>query len=40
VDRSGPVWDAVLRARNFGVYVPSEITNPDMELIILFANPD
>ena len=40
VDRSGPVWDAVLRARNFGVYVPGEIPNPDMELIILFANPE
>ncbi len=40
VDRTGPVWDAVLRSRNFGVYVPGEIPNPDMELIILFANPD
>jgi type VI secretion system protein ImpJ len=40
VDRTGPVWDAVMRARNFGVYVPGEIPNPDMELIILFANPD
>jgi type VI secretion system protein ImpJ len=39
VDRTGPVWDAVVRARNFGVYVPGEIPNPDMELIILFANP-
>lgn len=37
LERSGPVWDAVVRARNFGVYVPSEIPNPDMELIILFA---
>jgi type VI secretion system protein ImpJ len=40
IDRTGPVWDAVLRSRNFGVYVPGEIPNPDMELIILFANPD
>jgi len=40
IDRTGTVWDAVLRARNFGVYVPGEIPNPDMELIILFANPD
>jgi len=40
LDRSGPVWDAILRARNFGVYVPGEIQNPDMELIILFANTD
>jgi len=38
LERSGPVWDAVVRARNFGVYVPSEIPHPDMELIILFAS--
>lgn len=38
IDRTGPVWDAVVRARNFGVYIPGEISNPNMELIILFAN--
>jgi type VI secretion system protein ImpJ len=40
IERFGPVWEAVTRARNFGVYVPSEIPNPEMELIILFANTD
>jgi type VI secretion system protein ImpJ len=40
LDRSGPVWDAIVRARNFGVYVPGEIPNPDMELLILFANAE
>ena len=39
IDKSGPVWDAVVRARNFAVYAPGEIPNPDMELIFLFANP-
>jgi type VI secretion system protein ImpJ len=39
LDPSGPVWEAVVRARNFAVYLPAEITNPDMELIFLFANP-
>jgi type VI secretion system protein ImpJ len=39
VDQTGPVWQAVVRARNFAVYVPGEIPNPDMELIFLFANP-
>ena len=39
IDKTGPVWDAVVRARNFAVYTPAEITNPDMELIFLFANP-
>ena len=40
LERTGPVWEAVVRARNFAVYVPGEILNPDMELIFLFANPD
>jgi type VI secretion system protein ImpJ len=40
IDRSGPVWEALVRARNFAVYMPAEIPNPDMELIFLFANPD
>jgi type VI secretion system protein ImpJ len=39
IEKSGPVWDAVVRARNFAVYMPAEITNPEMELIFLFANP-
>ena len=39
VDQTGPVWQAVVRARNFAVYAPGEIPNPDMELIFLFANP-
>ncbi len=39
LEQSGPVWEAVVRARNFAVYMPAEITNPDMELIFLFANP-
>lgn len=40
IDRTGPVWESVVRARNFGVYVPSEIPSPDLELIFLFANPE
>ncbi|MDE3149431.1 MAG: type VI secretion system baseplate subunit TssK [Acidobacteriota bacterium] len=40
LERSGPVWDAIVRARNFAVYAPAEIPNPEMELIFLFANPD
>jgi type VI secretion system protein ImpJ len=40
IDRSGPVWEAVVRARNFAVYVPGDIRNPEMELIFLFANPE
>src|SRR6185437_10338999 len=40
VERNGPVWEAVTRARNFAVYAPGDIPNPEMELIFLFANPD
>jgi len=32
---SGPAWEAVQRARNFAAFVPGEIPNPQMELIIL-----
>jgi type VI secretion system protein ImpJ len=39
IEKTGPVWEAVVRARNFAVYVPGEIPNPEMELIFLFANP-
>jgi type VI secretion system protein ImpJ len=39
IEQSGEVWDSVLRARNFAVYAPAEILNPQMELIILLANP-
>ena len=35
LDRSGAAWEAVQRARNFGVYVPDELRNPSMELILL-----
>ena len=35
LDRAGTAWDAIRRARNFGVYVPGEIANPRMELILL-----
>ncbi len=35
VERSGSAWESVQRARNFAVYAPSELLNPQMELIIL-----
>ncbi len=35
IERSGAAWDAVQRARNFAVYAPSDLLNPQMELIIL-----
>ena len=35
VNQSGPAWEAVQRARNFAAYVPGDIPNPQLELIIL-----
>jgi type VI secretion system protein ImpJ len=39
VEQGGPVWESVLRARNFAVYAPADILNPQFELIILLAQP-
>jgi type VI secretion system protein ImpJ len=35
LNQAGVSWDAVGRARNFAAYVPGEIANPQLELIIL-----
>ena len=40
LERSGPVWDSVVRARNFAVYVPDEIADAQMELVILLPSAE
>jgi type VI secretion system protein ImpJ len=40
LERSGVAWESILRSRNFAVYLPGDIPNPDMELIILLASTD
>ncbi len=35
IDRSGSEWDAIRRARNLAAYVPSELPEPQIELVIL-----
>lgn len=35
LNQSGVAWEAVQRARNLAAYVPGEIPNPQLELIIL-----
>ncbi len=35
LNQSGGEWETVLRARNFAAYVPADIPNPQLELIIL-----
>jgi type VI secretion system protein ImpJ len=33
--QSGPLWDAIVQTRSVGVFVPSEIADPKMELLIV-----
>jgi type VI secretion system protein ImpJ len=35
LSQSGPAWEAIQRARNLAAYVPGDLPNPQMELIIL-----
>jgi type VI secretion system protein ImpJ len=35
IGQSGVAWEAVTRARNLAAYVPSDLPNPQLELIIL-----
>ena len=35
IQRSGPEWEAVVRARNIAVYVPSELPEPQLELVVM-----
>jgi type VI secretion system protein ImpJ len=35
VNRSGPCWDHIMETRRVGIYVPGEIPNPELELLIL-----
>lgn len=35
VNRSGPCWDHILQTRQVGVYVPGEIPQPEIELLVV-----
>jgi type VI secretion system protein ImpJ len=35
VQKSGPEWESVVRARNIAVYVPSELPEPQLELVVM-----
>jgi type VI secretion system protein ImpJ len=37
VKRAGGAWDAVARARNLAVYVPAELGDARLELVIVLA---
>ena len=40
IAQSGPAWEAVLRARNFGAYVPAYFPEPQLELIVILPQTD
>jgi type VI secretion system protein ImpJ len=40
VAMTGPAWDAVRQARNVAVYVPGDLPNPRLELVIVLAAAD
>jgi type VI secretion system protein ImpJ len=35
VEQSGPAWETVVRSRNLAAYVPSDLADPELELLIL-----
>jgi type VI secretion system protein ImpJ len=35
INRSGPCWNHLLETRKAGIYVPGEIPNPELELLVL-----
>jgi type VI secretion system protein ImpJ len=39
LNQTGPAWQSVGRARNLAVYVPDDLPNPQLELLILLPQP-
>lgn len=39
LNQAGVAWEAIQRARNLAAYVPGELPNPELELIILLPQP-
>ena len=35
--QSGPLWDALAQARAVSIFVPSEISDPKMELLVVLS---
>ena len=35
LNQAGPAWEVIQRARNLAAYVPGDLPNPQLELIIL-----
>ena len=35
VSKSGPCWDHILQTRRVGIYVPGELPEPELELLVV-----
>ena len=35
VSRTGPFWDNIVQTKKVGVYVPDELPNPEVELVVV-----
>ena len=35
VNRTGPCWDHLMETRRVGIYIPGDIPNPEVELLVL-----
>lgn len=35
IDKAGPCWDHIVQTHELGVYVPGELPNPDVELMVI-----
>ena len=38
IDRTGPCWQRIIRPRQVGLYIPAEIPNPEVSLIVSWTN--
>jgi len=35
VSKAGPCWDHITQSRQVGVYVPGELPDPELELLVI-----
>jgi len=35
ISRTGPFWDHIVETRRVGIYVPAELPDPELELLVV-----
>jgi type VI secretion system protein ImpJ len=35
VSRAGPCWDHIVQTRRVGIYIPGDIPDPEIELLVI-----